>query len=340
MADPAPLDFGAFLDPAWLTGALGVEVTAAREVDRQETIASKVRFEVSYGEPTDLPAALCVKGYFREDSRQWASLGAKEARFYTDLAPTLPVEVPRCVYTGVSPETGHGIVVMEDLVAAGATFLTALSPYGPDQVAATLDQLAALHASNWDSAALAAESWLAPAFVGYADVISDVELDGMLAGPRGEPIPPAIRQASRLKAALGALAARYEARPRALVHADAHAGNLYEPAGGGAGLVDWQVYQYSHWSMDVAYHVGAVLEPEVRSASERDLVAHYLDRLAAHGVTGPPFDEAWADYRASLAYGYFMWAITRRVEERIMLEFNRRLGLAVAEHGSLDLLAV
>jgi hypothetical protein len=223
--DPAPTDLGVVLDPAWLSGALGVEVRSCHEVERLETLASKVRFRVTYADgAVDLPESLCVKGYFSESGRQWATLGAREARFYAELAPTLPVEVPRCVYTGIDPASGHGVVIMEDLVAAGATFLTALSPYGPDQVAATLDQLAGLHAHHWRSAALGAEPWLAPTFAGYAEALSDDELDALLDGKRGEPIPPEIRQARRVKAALRALAPRYEDAPRALIHADAHAG--------------------------------------------------------------------------------------------------------------------
>ena len=339
--EPAPTELGTVLDPAWLSRALGVEVRSSVEVERLETLASKVRFGVTYAaDSVGLPEALCVKGYFSESGRQWASLGAREARFYAELAPTLSVEVPRCLYTGIDPASGHGLVIMEDLVTAGATFLTALSPYGPDEVAATLDQLATLHAHHWGSAALAAESWLAPSFVGYANALSDEEHEALLAGKRGAPIPPEVRRSSRLKGALGALAARYDGAPRALIHADAHAGNLYRPEGGGAGLVDWQIYQFSHWSIDVAYHIGAVLDPVDRAASERDLVTHYLERLAARGVEAPGLDEAWSDYRASLAYGYFMWSITRKVVEDVTLEFNRRLGLAVADHGSLDLLGV
>ena len=47
-----------------------------------------------------------------------------------------------------------------------------------------------------------------------------------------------------------------------------------------------------------------------------------------------------AEYRAHLAYGYFMWAITQMVDPPIIETFTRRLGLAVADHDSFGLLGV
>jgi hypothetical protein len=344
----APLDLDVLLSGGWLTAALqpvcpGVKVVGATITERLETIATKVRFHVEYDDPAHaaraLPADFCVKGYFGEEGQKFAGIGAKEARFYGELAPSLPVRRPPCYYAAIDAATGHGIVVMQDLVVAGATFLGALSPYRPDQVAATLAQLAALHASRWNDPAMLASEWLAPTFPGFANVMTDERLAELLGGPRGDGIPVEIRQPQRLKGALGALAARYADREQCLVHCDGHAGNLYEDADG-PGLIDWQVFQRAHWSLDVAYHIGAVLTPDERERTERDLLREYLERLRAAGIDPPPYELAWEDYRASLTYGYFMWSITQRVAPDITVEFNRRLGTAVATHGSLDLLGV
>ena len=37
-------------------------------------------------------------------------------------------------------------------------------------------------------------------------------------------------------------------------------------------------------------------------------------------------------YREALAYGYFMWAITRRVERRVIETFVARLGSGARRH--------
>ena len=50
--------------------------------------------------------------------------------------------------------------------------------------------------------------------------------------------------------------------------------------------------------------------------------------------------DAWAAYRAALVYGYFMWGITQRVERPILVTFVQRLGTAVQDHASFDLLGV
>ena len=39
-----------------------------------------------------------------------------------------------------------------------------------------------------------------------------------------------------------------------------------------------------------------------------------------------------------MLYGFYMWAITRKVEPQITHEFNRRLGLAVADFDSFTLI--
>ena len=57
--------------------------------------------------------------------------------------------------------------------------------------------------------------------------------------------------------------------------------------------------------MDVAYHIGSVFEPAERAANERDLLEHYLGRLASAGTEPPAFEEAWEDYRTALVVRLF-----------------------------------
>jgi hypothetical protein len=92
--------------------------------------------------------------------------------------------------------------------------------------------------------------------------------------------------------------------------------------------------------MDVAYHLATALEPSVRAEHERELLAHYLETLAAKGGPAMTLDEAWEDYSAGPAYGYFMWSMTRRVAPHITEELTQRLGKSVLTHSSLDVLGV
>jgi hypothetical protein len=343
-ASPAPDELEVVLSPEWLNAALaprfpGIEIASTTVTETLQTMATKVRFDVEYDHaPDDAPGAFCIKGYFGvgEGYRKTAGLG--ETRFYRELASTVSVRVPPCHYTGIDPDTGHALIIMEDLVASGNTFLTALSPYSVDQTAATLDQLAQLHARYWDDDHLASYDFLRPRLTGITSYITEEVLQEHLDGPRADLVPDEIRSAARVNAAvLGAVQLAAD-DVSCLVHGDAHAGNLFATADGQPGLVDWQVIQRTSWALDVAYHVGAVLEVEVRERAERDLLAHYLERLAAYGVDAPSWDDAWFRYRCDLVYGLYMWAVARLVDAPIVKEFVTRLGNAVAQHGSFELL--
>jgi hypothetical protein len=105
--------------------------------------------------------------------------------------------------------------------------------------------------------------------------------------------------------------------------------------------VDWQCAQLGTWSWDVSYHIAAVLDVEERRKSETALLAHYLDRLEAHGAPAPSWDVAWDAYRRSVVYGFNLWAISEgHYPDAIPNEFVRRLGTAVADHESFELLGV
>jgi len=339
--DPAPFEEAVVLSPEWLSGALDAPVRGVEVVERLETVATKVRFKVEYEDGGDGRVdAFCVKAYFTPAVRARVGAGEPEARFYLEIAPTLPVRVPPCVYAAIDPDSGHALVLMEDLVAQGATFLTALSPYSVEQARGTLDQLAKLHAEHWGDPGLATHNFLAPRLPSFLQYVDAERLQSQLDGPRGDDLPADVKDAPRLRAALLAIAERDAAGPQVLVHGDSHAGNLYEFPGGAPGIIDWQVVQQGSWALDVAYHLGAVLDVDARREHERALLEHYLACLDAVGAPAPDIDDAWFKYRAHLAYGYFMWAITQMVDPRIIVTFTRRLGLAVADHDSFGLLGV
>lgn len=347
MVSPAPLDLDEVLSPAWLDAVLGARFPGTRVAgttvtEELRTIATKVRFAIAYdANPAGAPDACCVKGYFGPESASFASLGQVEARFYSELAPHLAVSVPPCVHAGIDPDSGHGLILMEDLVAGGSTFLTALSPYSVDQAAATLEQLARLHTA--DRTALTAggdTGWLAPRLAGYLGYVTEERLQEQLDDGRADGLAAEVRRADRLRAGLQVLAERSAAASACVVHGDAHAGNLYLDPSGAPGLIDWQVVQWGTWELDVAYHLGAVLDVADRTAHEQALLAHYLDAVRARGGDPPAPAAAWDAYREALVYGYFMWGITQRVERPVLETFVHRLGAAVQEHASLDRLGV
>src|SRR5215831_12316255 len=103
LRDLAPFDIDEVLSPGWLTTALGrdlpgVVVSGTDTVEVLESTARKVRFTVTYedtGGHRDLPTALCVKGYFNPELRQFGVTGLHEVRFYDRLADIVRIRVPK-----------------------------------------------------------------------------------------------------------------------------------------------------------------------------------------------------------------------------------------------------
>jgi len=347
MRDPAPTDLDEVLSPAWLSEALSrpgapVKVAGSRIVQRLQNSATKIRFEVDFDiPPPDGVRSYCVKGFFGDTYNLGGPNSPTEARYYLEIQAGSAVRTPDCPYAGINETTQHGIILMHDMVAKGGRFLTALEPYSADQAASSLDQLARLHAEDWGGQRLGRFGWLGNRFEIMGDkpwLPLDI-LQGLMDGPRRAPLDPAICSAERIHGAFVALGPVAHRQPQCLVHGDAHAGNVWE-MDGQAGLIDWQLLQRGSWAIDVAYHIGSSLTPEARRASEQPLLKHYLERLRAHGAEPPAWDDAWFAYRTHIAYGYLLWAITRRVDPPIILEFVKRLGLAVSELETFELLGV
>lgn len=332
------------LDPEWLTGALsaisgGARVVHAETVEVIRTMATKVRFTVRFDGSDDVHA-FCLKGFLDvgDAASQGGATTVLEADFYARIAPRVDVRVPDCVVALIDREAPLGVIIMRDLIADGARFCTAIEAFTADEAAESLEQIAALHAGR---DLLNESPWITARVEQLANMrhISPEMLQEMLDGPRGEGLSRDVLSAERLVAGLRALAARDEAREQFLVHGDSHAGNIYRTAEG-PGLIDWQLLQRGGWGFDVAYHVNAVLPVEVAASEERRLLGHYLGIMRGKGFAMPNDDEAWAQYREAVIYGYYLWAITRRVDPPIINLFVNRLGSAVTRLESHKLLGI
>ncbi|MDP3768463.1 MAG: aminoglycoside phosphotransferase family protein, partial [Dehalococcoidia bacterium] len=335
MDDVAPTDAEVVLSPRWLSQALSrpgapVDVHRVEVLESIRTTATKTRFAVFCG-PEGTRSQYCVKGFFGDAVLPpgAALTSQSEANYYLHVRQRVNVRAAGLCYAAIDPESGHGLVLMDDMIAQGARFLTALEPYTADQASASLQQLARLHAPFWGRD-LSPFPWLVSRIERFAEtsIIPLEMLQDLLDGERGVPLPPNVKNAARIHRGLRAIAERSAPQPQTLVHGDAHAGNLFEVPGG-VGLIDWQLLQRANWALDVAFHIAAALSEADREAWEQPLLRHYLACLRAEGVEPPPWDEAWREYRAHVLYGYYLWGVTRRVDPPIIHEFVKRLGRAV-----------
>ena len=328
------------LDPAWLSSALGQEIASVEVVEVITTVATKVRFTAQPADGT-APLALCLKGLLGDDPmmKMGGQTMVKEADFYGKVAGHVGVRVPTCVRTVIDRKNQQAVVIMRDLIADGASFCSALDPFTVDDTAASLEQIAALHSGK---GLLADRPWITNRVEEFAarPHLSVEALQALLDDPRGDTLPAATRSAVRLLAAVEPLARRDGARAQILIHGDAHAGNVFRTADGNPGLIDWQLLQSGGWALDVAYHINAVLPVDLAEREERKLLNHYLNVMRVGSYEVPDDDTAWTEYREACVYGYYLWAITRRVDPPIIHTFAARLGAAVTRHDSFALLGV
>ena len=320
-----------------LSGITVTDVTPGPVMTRISTNAF-FRIDCEGGRPAGLPADLCAKGYFSDTgTAAYRTAGESEAYFYRDLVAAVGVRTLPSVYADVDPESRHGVVITEDITASGATFVDPMRAKSPSDVAVSLELYAGLHARTWNDPRVQAAAWLAPRIASTGGVRSVSEIQDQFDGPIGAGIPPEGRRAEKLVEAYGSLPAiTGGARTWCLLHGDAHIGNLFSDVGGRPGLLDWQLVQRGPWYVDVGYHIASSLTIDDRRTSERDLLQHYLDRLAAQGVEVPAWDDLWLGFCCGIVYGLFLWSITQKVRPEITTVLLGRLGSAAMDHGVYD----
>jgi aminoglycoside phosphotransferase (APT) family kinase protein len=220
------------------------------------------------------------------------------------VAGGLPVALPACYCAAYDAAADDYVVLLEDLAPARPG--DQLAGLTPDQAAAAIDELAALHAAGWGSARLAALPWLNRATADSAAFTAALVTD-LYAGFReryAARLAPETRPLieTLLPRLPGYLARRDE--PGTLVHGDFRADNLLFGAARPA-VLDWQTCAYGSGPADLAYFLGSSLPVPARRAHERALVRRYQAALGARGVM-LSWTDCWDGYRRHAFSGIVM----------------------------------
>lgn len=311
------------VDPTWLTAALqashpGARVRAVEVSRRTNGTTDRAALEVAYDDPGPReppPGRLFVKrppsGATTRVFINLCRLGASEVRFYREIAPSIPIEVPRCYLADVEGPAQRFVLLLEDLEARGARPLKVADRLDLAEAGLVVEALGRFHAAFHGSRRLDGElGWLRapdrldPAIGAFERALPAMALRTAL-GRHGDLVPDPVRRAGRrIVRSRRALERVWARGPHTVLHGDAHAGNLFR-VDGRVGLLDWQLVQRGQGMRDVAYFMTTSLETDLRREAEEALIRRYLEVLADRGASRPPsFDEAWAQYRLHALYAW------------------------------------
>ncbi len=305
--------------------------------------ADRVVLDLQYDAdpPPDLPTRLVLKTMLVRPHAV-PDMYEAEVRFYDEIRPELDIEAPRSFGAAFAGPTGHFGILLEDLSQRGAHFANVNETVSLDAIRSLLTELARLHAGFWCSPRLAGDlAWIPTPIAGgmagfltrhgYDFVQSQVDQHPF----KQELIRPLGLSVRELWALLAGIREEQSRLPPTLLHGDTHLGNSYLLPGDGGGWLDWQLLTRGSFAHDVIYLLVTGLPTEVRRLHQRDLVAFYLDRLAAFGVVEPPsLDDAWLLCRKASLWGLVIgWLICppENYGEAITRENIARAVAAVAD---------
>jgi hypothetical protein len=339
----------------WLNGVLrnrypGLVLEDMKIVDVRNGHTTKMRVELKLNEvgiKAGIPAQVCLKSNWSEgfDSADICEL---EARFYHFVRDGLDVPAARSYFSDWDGDgSGQGVVMMEDLVAAGGTFGHSTQQLGIDGVAKGLESLARLHRAWWDSPKLQENRWLPTSMNTPIDngqlrmMYPYVEIN--IVKPEYIAFLPRwlLDDPQRFVRAFDRLCAYEQAQtgPLCIVHGDSHVGNSYVRLDGERVWLDWQLVRKGHPWRDVTYFMLGALTIEERRKAERDLHKHYLASLASLGAKDIPTpDQMWDHYRRWPLYGCQSWVANVDAWGQKGLHVTERFFTAAADLESLKLL--
>jgi len=297
----------AALTPEWLSEALDTAVIDARVTPIAEGegfMGRLARVEPIYGEGAGGPASMVAKIPTDDPGSvaigQMLAVWEREANFYLELAPRLPVRTPQCFYAGGDADSGIFAVLLEDLspFVGGDQIVGAT----PAQAEAAISWLGAFHAAESGGGDAAEMAWLpatanSPMYQGLGPMLEAV-WPGFVDRFGSHTPPDTLGWVERMIPRWNECMAE-QLLPITIVHADFRIDNLFFD-GGTVIAIDWQSVALGEGLYDVAYFMGGSVPTDQRRATERSLVSRYGATLRARGVEVPRDDVLFDQYRRAV----------------------------------------
>ncbi len=316
-----------FIDRSWLADALDNSGVArgATLVDFDFAgwvgtgqMARNGRIDLRWDHPEDRPTSAVVKVPSADPdvaAFAFATGGyLTELQFYRDIAPTVGCRVPACYRTEYRPDDLEFALLMEDIVGAvpGDQFAGLQTRHLEEAIA----QAARLHAPNYGDPTLAArapgrDSAAGEDFAEFAQIGYSAAVE-LMVDRLGHGLDDDVIDVFEAVTPYVARWARGNGAPETLIHGDLRGDNLlfrgdeFSPE---VVVVDWQTVRPGPAGADVAYLISdSIADPSERAEIEEDLVARYLDAMAAGGVEIDSHT-FWDEYRLGSIWGLLITAV-------------------------------
>jgi hypothetical protein len=326
-------------------------INALNYGDGMVSTAARATLNLQYknGTASDLPTQVIVKLAYDLADLPWP-LYANEVSFYKTLRPELSLEMPVTLGAAYDKLSHRFLLLIEDLTVKHAIFPNALRDNTLQEVKRLLSMLARIHGLYWQSPRFSADL---SGLETHTDGVLTHFMNGFAVdyinhqlsiNPFKQEVMYKLNMTSeQMLAGIKAVQQHQSTLPQTLLHGDTHIGNSYILPDGRVGLLDFQLVVRGYCMHDVNYLITTALPIHTRRKHEQELLAFYLDELAANGVESPPdFAAAWQEYKRCLLWGVYMGWMTCGEENygwQILTVNLMRLTTAFVDHDTASLVA-
>jgi hypothetical protein len=255
--------------------SLGEGVGVIGQVSRLSLITETGPFSVIAKFPSEVPENRSVGELY--------DMYGKEYRFYSDIAPRIPLRVPDCYHASYDPDNHDFVLLLEDLdhYQVGDQ----VKGCSISETELVTKALASLHASTWQIADID----------GLVCHDNPAQCEGMIAGFNlgwpivleryGQLVPTSAREiAEKMPAAIPKLLNAMCQAPVCLSQGDCRLDNIFF-GDSEVAIIDWQAISSSAPEHDLAYFITQSLDQETFEA--RDWVSIYHSELEKLGIDYP-----------------------------------------------------
>ena len=299
-------------EPQWLTDVLRGAghpdaVVASIEVEALAftgATTDMARLRIAYegsGEPGPATLVAKMRGVTEVQTQMDQAMGlfAREGRFYSDLAPSVPVRTPICFSAGEGMDKP---ILLEDLAALRTG--DQVEGLSVADAEAALDALAPMHAKYWQSPELEADWLAAPGDGVTAQLITQLVSSGAPALERfADEVPEGV-----IGAVVEAAPNWHEVLkkgtegPNTIAAGDCRLDNMFFADDGVPVFIDWQLVSRTRGLHDIGNLLAGSMDADLLAAEWEPLLRRYHSALEAAGVEDYGWDECLEHYRQNIVY--------------------------------------